>query len=488
MILKDIIENVKTKKIVGPTDIEISDIVYDSGKVVPGSIFVCLRGSNFDGHNFISTAIKNGAKAILSEADVELDEKDSTVVVVDDTREALASVSSNFFCHPSKELTTIAITGTKGKTTTSCMIKSILEKANFKVGLIGTLGIVIGDKVLKTNNTTPESYETQKALREMVKSGCKYAVLEASSIGLKTHRLDGIKFDYGVFTNFSKDHIGGNEHKSMEEYLECKGLLFKKCKSGILNIDDPNTKKILTGHTCSTYFYGFKETANIICFESNLISKPGYLGVHFKTKGSLKLDVDVSIPGKFSVYNALAAISVCKKIGVSEDNIKKGLNTVKVKGRVEAVDVPGDFTLLIDYAHNAVSMENVLTTLREYNPKRIVTLFGAGGNRPKIRRYEMGEISGTLSDLSVITEDNSRNENVLDIIDDIKIGINKTNGKYVVISNRRDAIKFCIENAQPGDIIVLAGKGHEDYQEIGNVKYHFDEREIVNSIIKKGHL
>lgn len=484
MILSEVLKNIDAKVINGSTDIDISNIVFDSRKVSEGCMFVCLRGNNFDGHKFVNDAIEKGAIAILSE--VELNIKNAVVITTPDTRKALSKVSSNFFENPSSKIKTIAVTGTKGKTTTACMIKSILEQTGEKVGLIGTLGIIIENSLEQTNNTTPESYEVQRALKKMVNKGCQYAVLEASSIGLKTHRLDEIEFDFGVFTNFSEDHIGGAEHASMEEYLECKSLLFKRCKIGVLNLDDPSCEKILSGHTCKTYFYGFSTNANIFATQSRLLNSHGYLGVQFSTDGDKKLSVNVRIPGKFSVYNALAALSVCSILNISDQEILSGLSEAKVKGRVEPIlNVPGDYTILIDYAHNAVSMQNVLTTLRQYNPKRIVTLFGAGGNRPKIRRYEMGEISGKLSDLSVITEDNSRTENVNDIIADIKIGIDKTNGKYVIIPDRREAIKYCIENAQSGDIIILAGKGHEEYQEIGKTKYHFDEREIVNDIISK---
>ena len=394
-------------------------------------------------------------------------------------------MSANFFNNPASELITIGITGTKGKTTTSCMIKSIFETAGYKIGLIGTLGIIIGDEKIATNNTTPESYEVQKYFRKMADAGCKAAVVEASSLGLKWHRVDGFEFNYGIFSNFSADHIGKNEHESLEEYLECKSMLFRKCKFALINKDDKNWENVLKNHTCEFNTYGFSKDADFVASDQSLLSKPGFIGVHFKISGKLNTEIDVPIPGAFSVYNAMAAVCICHEIGISEENIKNGIANVKVKGRVEPVDVPGNYTLLIDYAHNAMSMENILSTLREYNPNRLITLFGAGGNRAKARRYEMGEISGKLSDLSVITEDNSRFEDVMDIIEDIKTGINKTTGKYITIPNRREAIKYCIENAQDGDIIVLAGKGHEDYQEIKGIKYHFDEREVIANILKE---
>jgi UDP-N-acetylmuramoyl-L-alanyl-D-glutamate--2,6-diaminopimelate ligase len=467
----------------GSTEVEISDIVYDSRKVVPNCAFVCLCGSTIDSHDFARQAADAGASAIIAEHEVDV--QNITVILVENTRYALAILSAAYFGHPAEELRVVGITGTKGKTTSSYMIRSILESAGIKTGLIGTIGTVIGDEIIQTNNTTPESYDVQCYLRMMAEAGCKAAVIEASSIGLKDHRVSGFTFDIGLFTNFSPDHIGGSEHKTLEEYLHCKNLLFKQCKTGVVNTDDERWKEIIAGHTCTIETYGFHPEAELRAKNDSLISRPGYLGVHFDVEGRLDLSVDVDIPGKFSVYNALGAIAVCRHFGIREQDYIRGLNTVKVKGRVEPVPVPGNYTLLIDYAHNAVSMENILVTLREYQPHRIVCLFGAGGNRARSRRYEMGEVSGKLADLSVITADNSRFENVMDIIEDIKVGINKTSGKYVVIPDRKEAIRYCIENAEDGDIVVLAGKGHEDYQEIEGVKYHLDEREVIADIIKQ---
>lgn len=484
MKLRRLVEKIDFSLVCGDLDLEISDIFYDSRKCIKNSVFVCLKGYNEDGHGFIDSAIANGAVAVVISDDVSIEGK-ITVVKVEDTREALAFMSAEFFENPASQLKTVAITGTKGKTTVSCMIRTVLQKAGIKTGVIGTLGVIIDENVTKTVNTTPESYEIQRFLRKMVDSGCKCAVMEASSLGLKWHRMDGFVFDYGVFTNFSMDHIGGNEHESMGEYLACKSLLFQRCRLGLINIDDKNYREILNGHTCRVETYGFSRDADIIAFNEKLISQNGYVGIHFETTGKENLSVDVDIPGKFSIYNALAAISVCRHFDVPKDAIISGLNEVKVKGRIESVPVLGNFTLLIDYAHNALSMENILTTLREYRPNRLITLFGAGGDRPKVRRYEMGEVSGKLSDLSVVTADNSRNENVVDIISDIEVGLKKTRGKFIVIPDRREAIKYCLSIAKDNDIIVLAGKGHEDYQEINGRKIHFDEREIVADILKE---
>lgn len=461
---------------------EISDIIYDSRKVVQDCAFVCLRGSKLDSHDFAQQAAQAGAAVIIADHPLECA---APVAVVRDTREALAYLSASYFGHPAEEMKVIGLTGTKGKTTTSYMIRAILDHAGYKTGLIGTIGAVVGDRVTATENTTPESYEVQRFLRMMADEGCKCVVIEASSIGLRDHRTDGFVFDVGLFTNFSPDHIGGSEHKTLEEYRECKSMLFRQCKTGVINIDDESWKEIVQGHTCELETYGFSLEASLRAKSEGLISKPGYLGVHFELDGQYSFPVNVDIPGKFSVYNALAAIAVCRHFNVSREDIAEGLDTVKVKGRVESVPVPGSYTLLIDYAHNAVSMENILETLREYHPHRLVCLFGAGGNRAKSRRYEMGEVSGKLADLSVITADNSRFEDVMDIIADIKTGMAKTDGASIVIPDRREAIKYCIENAQDGDIVVLAGKGHEDYQEIQGVKHPFDERVVIADILKE---
>ena len=482
MKLRELLGRSEYEVVSGSTDIEVSDIIYDSRKIIKDCVFVCIVGANADGHDFITKAIEQGAVAVVVSRDTDI--SGVTVIKTEDTRKALALMSAEYFGRPAEKLKMIGLTGTKGKTTTALMIRSILENGGIRTGVIGTLGIVIGNDTEKTPNTTPESYIIHKALKEMVDKGCQCGVMEVSSQALKLYRAYGIEFDYGLFTNLSHDHIGGAEHASMEEYIECKSRLFRQCKTGIVNADDKVTPVIISDNTCEKIeTFGFGESAGLRAKNEHLLSDFGYIGVHFETEGVLDMSVDVDIPGKFNVYNALAAMAVCRHFGVSEKNIYDGLNEVKVKGRVETVAVNGNYTLLIDYAHNAMSMENVLETLREYKPKRLITLFGAGGNRSRDRRYEMGEISGRMSDLSVITEDNSRNEDVMDIIEDIKTGLAKTDGKYVVIPDRTEAIRYCIENAQDGDIIVLAGKGHEDYQEKNGVRIHYDEREVVREII-----
>ena len=467
-------------------DPEITDIIYDSRKVTQGTAFVALKGYAADGHKYAKSAVEKGASALIISDDLDFEvPEDVAVVKTDDTRLALALMSVEFFGRPAEELITIAITGTKGKTTTTAMIAEIFEQAGIKTGTIGTLGVVYGGETYKTDNTTPESYEIQKSMRDMIDAGCKAMVIEASSIGLKHSRLAGTTFDVGIFTNFSDDHIGGVEHADMDEYLYCKSLLFRQVKHAAANIDDPSWKKITKDFDGKIKAFGFSPEADLIAKNDRLLSEGGFIGVHFETEGDRTLSLDVGVPGKFNAYNALAAISAVSFFDIPDKAIIDGLRIAHVKGRVEPVKVPGNYSLLIDYAHNALSMENVLTTLRQYNPNRLITMFGAGGNRPKVRRFEMGETSGRLSDLSVVAEDNSRFEDVMDIIEDIKTGLHKTDGKYVVVPNRKDAIRYCMQNAQDGDIIVLAGKGHEDYQEIRGVKYHMDERELIAEIIEE---
>ena len=482
MQLKELLKGLKYDCPTG-LETEIRDIVYDSRKAGPGMLFVCLKGSSSDGHQYARQAAEKGAAAIVAEHEVDV--SGIPVVLVENTRYALAVLSAAYFRHPADRIRVIGVTGTKGKTTTSYMIRSILEKAGFRTGLIGTIGVAIGDRMIQTENTTPESYEVQRFLNDMAEAGCQCCVIEASSIGLRDFRLAGFTFEIGLFTNFSEDHIGGTEHQSMQEYMECKSILFRQCRVGIVNLDDPSWQGIVKGHTCSLETYGFSKEAELRAEQESLIAKAGYVGVHFEMRGRMNTSVDVDIPGHFSVYNALAATAACLHFGVSEEAVRKGLDSVKVKGRVEPLPVPGNYTLLIDYAHNAVSMENILTTLRAYHPNRLICLFGAGGNRSRTRRYEMGEVCGKLADLSVVTADNSRYEDVEDIIADILIGMKKTDGKYVVIPDRREAMRYCIENAQEGDIIVFAGKGHEDYQEIRGKKYPFDERVVTAEILKE---
>lgn len=484
MKLSKLLEKLEYTVLAGNTDIEISTLVYDSRKVQKDSVFVCISGSVRDAHEFIPDVVKNGAAAVIVEKDVTPVDG-VTYIKVEDTRLALAYMSAAYFDYPAKKIKTIGITGTKGKTTTTYMVKSILESAGIKTGLIGTIESICGDKHTPAANTTPESYMVQKLFAEMADEGMDALVMEVSSQALKLHRVSGFTFDIGVFTNLEPDHIGENEHKDFEEYMHCKSLLFRQCRLGIFNGDDEHLEGIMKGHTCEVETFGYKSINNLVAENVELKKEHGALGVKYHVSGLLDFDVEVNVPGKFSVYNSLTAIAICHHFNVAKEAIKEALCHVSVKGRIEIVPVTKRYTIMIDYAHNAMALESLLTTLKEYEPGRLVCLFGCGGNRAKSRRYEMGEVSSRLANLTVVTSDNPRNEEPMDIINDILVGVSKADGRYVTIPDRKEAIRYCMENAQAGDIIVLAGKGHEDYQEICGVKHHMDEREIIADIIKE---
>ena len=574
MKVSTLLEGLKYICCQGSTEQEVSTVVYDSRKVEENSLFICIRGAVVDGHKFVPDVIRKGAKTLVVEEEVEVPE-DVTVIKVADTRYAMAFISAAYFGHPAEKLKTIGITGTKGKTTTTYMVKSILENAGYKVGLIGTIEAIIGEESIPASNTTPESYLVQEYFRKMVDAGCDCVVMEVSSQGLMLHRTQGFVFDYGIFTNIEPDHIGPNEHKDFDDYLRCKSMLLRQCRVGIVNRDDEHFERIIEGHTCQLETYGFSPEADLraedahmvggkgylgisyqlkglmefpveidipgkfsiynsltaiaICRHFNvsqeniikalkvarvkeriieghtcqletygfspeadlraedahMVGGKGYLGISYQLKGLMEFPVEIDIPGKFSIYNSLTAIAICRHFNVSQENIIKALKVARVKGRIEVIKVSDEFTLMIDYAHNAMALESLLTTLREYHPHRLVCLFGCGGNRAKSRRYEMGEVSGRLADLTIITSDNPRFEEPQDIIDDIKIGISKTDGKYVEICDRKEAIAYAIHHGEPGDIIVLAGKGHEDYQEIKGKKYPMDERVLIAEILQE---
>lgn len=486
MKLCDLLHEVEYRHVLGNGRAEITNVCYDSNNVVPGSLFVCLKGAREDGHDYVPEAIEKGAVAIVKNQDSKITvRKKINIIEVQDTRVALAQISGAFFGYPAMKLQTIGITGTKGKTTTAYLIKSILEHGGYRVGLIGTIEIIIGQKHIPANNTTPESYLIQKYLSQMVEEGIQVVVMEVSSQGLKFHRTGGILFDYGIFTNLGEDHIGPNEHKDQEEYIECKSKLFRQCRVGIINCDDPLWRQVTRNHTCVIETYGFTQEAQVRSVKEELIQKDGIPGISFEVAGKSHMQVQMSVPGKFNIYNGLAAIAVSGHFKITLDQIKEALWNTKVRGRMEPIPISDEFTLFIDYAHNAMSLESLLLMLKEYQPKRLVCLFGCGGNRSKIRRYEMGEISGKLADLTIITSDNPREEDPQDIMEDIVKGIKLTKGAYKAICNRKEAIAYAIDHAQAGDIIILAGKGHEDYQEIKGIKYPMDERIIIQEILQE---
>ena len=479
-----LVQELEYELLQGNLDGEISELVYDTRKVTKDAMFVCIVGTAFDSHEKAAEVAAAGAKVLIVSKEVEVPE-DVTVIKVADTRYALALISAAYFDYPARTLKVIGITGTKGKTTTTFMIKSILENAGYKVGLIGTIETIIGETHIPANNTTPESYIVQEYFSRMLEAGCQVCVMEVSSQGLMMHRTAGIPFELGIFTNLAPDHIGPNEHASFEEYAACKGMLFRQCKVGIANVDDENFDMVMKDHTCTLETIGFSEKADLRAGNVKLVGRPGYLGVTYDLTGLLNFPVEIDIPGKFSVYNSLVAIAVCRHFDIERENILEALKAAKAKGRIEQVKVSDDFMLLIDYAHNAMSLESLLSTLKEYHPERLVCLFGCGGNRSKLRRYEMGEVSAKLADLTIVTSDNPRFEEPQEIIDDIKIGLAKTDGKYVEIIDRKEAIKYAIANGRPGDVIVLAGKGHEDYQEIKGVKYPMDERVLIEEVLQE---
>ena len=482
MRLTELLKNLEYKCEQGSLDTDVRSVVFDSRKVEKDSLFICIKGAVSDGHKYAQEVVEKGASVLVVQDDVTVPEQ-VTVIKVPDSRYAMACISAAWFGHPAEKMKVIGITGTKGKTTTTYLVKSILENAGHKVGLIGTIEAIIGDKVIPAANTTPESYIVQQYFAQMAEAGCDSVVMEVSSQGLMLHRTAGFLFDLGIFTNIEPDHIGPNEHKDFDDYIHCKGMLFKQCRVGIVNADDEHLDKVLEGHTCELETFGFSEKADLRAKNLHLVTGKGTLGIAYQAEGLMDFPVEIDLPGKFSVYNSLTAIAICRHFGVSVENIQKALKAAKVKGRIEMIKVSEEFTLMIDYAHNAMSLESLLTTLREYRPTRLVCLFGCGGNRSKLRRYEIGEVSGRLADLTIITLDNPRNEEPQAIIDDIKIGIRRTEGEYVEIADRKEAIAYAIHHGQPGDIIVLAGKGHEDYQEIKGKKYPMDERDLIREIL-----
>lgn len=471
----------------GSVDTQVDTLTADSRKARLRTAFVCIVGAVSDGHQYILPVIHAGASVVVVQEGCILPSLPAavTVIAVSNTRLALALMSAAYFQNPAQELFTIGITGTKGKTTTTYMIKNVLEACGIKTGLIGTIETIMGEEAVPSCNTTPESYQIHESFRKMVDAGCKAVVMEVSSQGLKLDRTAGICFDIGVFTNLGPDHIGPNEHASFEEYMNCKAKLFQQCRTGIFNADDPYTPKMTERCTCAVETYGLSAQADLRALHVRLMHEPGKIGLTYDCEGLVNMPVTLALPGKFSVYNSLCAIAVTRHFNVEPQILAQTLLSVQVRGRIELVKVSDRFTLMIDYAHNAMALKSILETLKEYHPNRLVCLFGCGGNRSRERRFEMGEVSGRLAELTIITSDNPRFEEPAAIIEDIKTGISKTGGKHVEIIDRKEAVKYAISHAEPGDIIVLAGKGHEDYQEIRGVKYPMDERTLIAEAVRE---
>lgn len=489
MELKSILSGLSGLKVKGSLDLEIAKIESNSSKVKKGDLFIAIEGFKQDGHEFIKEAIENGAKVIMAQADKVTKEmvsdlpEDVTFILAPDTRHSIAICACNYYGNPSHRLKLIGVTGTKGKTTTTFMIKALLEKQGLKVGLIGTICTYIGEKNLGDNDrTTPEALELQEILKKMVDEKCDVAVMEVSSQSLKLARVDGCDFDIGIFTNFSKDHISQKEHSSMEEYFESKVKLFEMCKYGYINADDVYVSKLpKIVSSCEFKTYGIDNPANLLAKDITVTNS----SVDFKVKiGDRNQRVKTGIPGRFSVYNSLAAISVAQKFGVSSENIQEALINIKVPGRSELVDNEKGLTIMLDYAHSPESLQNILETVKTYTQGRVICVFGCGGDRDSGKRPVMGEIAGNIANYTIITSDNPRSEDPEEIMKQIQQGIKTTKGSYEMIVDRKEAIKKALQMANRKDIVVIAGKGHELTQEIKGKKYPFDEREIVKEILQ----
>ncbi len=476
MRLEALLEGVDFETVCGTLDKEAGTLIYHSDKSSPDAVFFAIRGEKTDGHQFTEKAAEKGVRIFVVE-DSSGDFPDgATVLKVKDARKTLAAASRNFFGKPDEGLTMIGITGTKGKTGTSFMLKEILETAGIKTGIIGTVKQGFEGHYREAENTTPQSFEIYKLLREMADAGCGAVVTEVSSQALKQHRTDGIKFDIGIFTNLSPDHIGEGEHKNFEEYAECKSRLFRQSRLAVLNADSKYAVR-MTEHSsvAGEVFFGISDAENIHVFRDGSV-----LGTEFVFHGE---KIRLPLPGRFNIYNALAAMTAARLLGIESSCMREALEGIKIRGRAELIPTYADYTVVLDYAHNGVAMNSFLEAMREYDPKRLIAVFGCGGERDHKRRTEMGLAAGNRADLTVITSDNPRNEPPEKIIDEIAEAAAKTAGKYVIIADRKQALEWVLKQAQSGDIIAVCGKGHETYQIIGGEKKHFDDREIITEII-----
>lgn len=464
-------------------DCDITDIVYDSRKAAENTVFCALCGAAADGHNYVQNAYDKGCRVFVTQRAVSLP-ADACVLTVDDTRAALARLSCNFFGNPSDEITVVGITGTKGKTTVTNMLRSVFDGCNIKSGVIGTIGAFWGDRFEPTVNTTPESYEIQRLLRTMADDGCKAVFIEVSSLGLKQHRSDCISFDTAVFTNLSPDHIGGTEHESFEEYAYWKKQLFKQCKKAVLNADDAFCAEFKNEITCPVSTFSTEGAADFVASDLRFI-REGKLGMEFTLTHNRETDVcRVGMPGVFSVYNALTAAAVADGLGIDKQTVFNALKDARVKGRMEPVEIPADFDVLIDYAHNGLSFKSVIETVRAYKPNRLIALYGCVGGRAQVRRKEMASISGTLCDMTVVSTDDPQFEDPAEIAKEVASHIEAIGGKYEIVVDRAEAIRYALQHAQTGDIILLLGKGHEEYMKVKGECVPFSERKVVEEYYK----
>ena len=477
MHINDLLKNIKyTSK--GNLDIDILNISYDSRQVSDGTLFFCIKGYNTDGHKYAASAVKSGAICLVVSEEQQIDVPQ---IIVEDTRIAMAVISANFYGNPADKLMMIGITGTNGKTTSTYMLKRILEESGKKVGLIGTIECIIGDKKIVSERTTPESLDLQKILKEMHDCGCDSVVMEVSSHSLYLNRVYGIQFDGAVYTNLTQDHL--DFHKDMNDYAKAKSILFATSKNNVINIDD-DFSDIMIQNANKFVTYSVSGNAKYMAKDIKLNEN----GSRFVlTTDNFKIPIVLNIPGDFNVYNGLGVISLCLELGIDLVKVKKGIESLEnVSGRFQSLDTHGKkFSVILDYSHTPDSLKNAIKTIRGFAKGRVITIFGCGGNRDGLKRPVMGEISGNLSDFTIITSDNPRFEDPCDIIKQIVVGIESTDGDYVVIEDRREAIKYALSKALSGDVILLAGKGHENYQEIKGIKYPFDEAIIVEELMNE---
>lgn len=515
-VLKDWLGKVAYTVLAGSDEAAVDEVVYDSRKAAPGTVFVCITGTKSDSHAFIKDAVKAGCRTFVVEKNLEdlslpetMPGDGLNLIHVKNSRSALAYLSAARFGNPAKDMIMIGITGTKGKTTTSYMIAEILKHCGKKIGVIGTNGCEIAGVHSLTRNTTPESYELHAHFAEMKQAGCTHVVMECSSQGFKLHRTDGILFDYGLFLNLSPDHIGPLEHADFAEYLSCKAKLLTQSRIGVVNADDPHLAEILASARryrmpdcpfvsadgipaddplTEILTYGLSEQADYRAQDLHYVAGADFVGVTFCVSGRYSDEGRLPVPGAFNVLNALAAIVVCTNLQLPRETINEALSMIHVDGRMETVYRHENFQVIVDYAHNEVSMESLLKSLRKYKPGRLVVVFGCGGNRSRERRSGMGSVAAKAADFSIFTADNSRYEKTEDIIHEIEQAYFAAGGKKeacIAIPDRREAIRYALSHAQKNDLIAVIGKGHEDYQEINGVRTHFLDREVILEEAKK---
>lgn len=493
MKLRELLKRVPYTLVQGDLDTEVTGISHDTREINEGDLFLCINGTRFDSHTLINEIIEKGAGAIVIEKSIDecpkIENKDIPIIQIENERVAEGPLAAEIYENPAFKLKTIGITGSKGKTTVTHMLGNILKESGAKVGIIGTNGFIIDDNVTELANTTPSAIEVQRYLKEMVDNDVDYAIIECSSQGLMMGRLDGFDFDIGVFLNIAEgDHIGPNEHKDFEEYLHSKGLLIKNSSLGLVNRDDKWTEEMLEDIDTPIVFFGQNNNSDYYLKDFKKTFDHGMPGQEFEIEGKLKGEFPVNLPGDFNVQNAMVAAAIANELGIDSKFIGKALNNLNISGRFDIVYNSDDLTICVDFAHNGLSTRNHLEALREYKPKRLVCVFGADGNRSKDRRYGMGEASGRLADYSIITSGHNRWETFDEILKDIKVGIGKTDGEYIAIPDRKEAIRYAIENSKPGDFITILGLGHEHYQEENGVKYPYSDIDYVNFLVEELNL